>query len=76
MTALTGVLLGKALGQGIALLYVYTKDWFDARWVRREPVALGSLPAMSTIFFDKEFIRSLHSEVSCFRDLNLPGTAQ
>ncbi len=53
--------IGKGIGQAIGLLYCWAKDWFDARWVRRQ---LGApLPTIPTIFYDKAFIGNLKTDV-------------
>jgi len=60
MTCLTMVLAAKALGTGIGLIYVTGKDWFDARWVRRQPINTAPPSAVNyAIFYDKEYILNL-----------------
>jgi hypothetical protein len=57
ITPITGVLLGKCLGQVIAYVYFGLKD-LARRWVT-EPQRLTELPALSVVFFDKSLIQNL-----------------
>lgn len=57
---ISGVLMpiiGKGLGQFIGLVYVWARDWFDARWVRR--AVPSPVDITTNIFYDKAFIASL-----------------